>query len=66
MPEAIAAVVDNPNSILDATDLVFIDPVQTGLSRAVEDEEADQFHSVNKDIESVSEFIRQFCSQEER
>jgi carboxypeptidase C (cathepsin A) len=54
MPEAIAPVVDNPNSILDATNLVFIDPVQTGLSRAVEDEEADQFHGVNKDIESVS------------
>lgn len=65
-PEAIAPIVDNPDSILDATDLVFIDPVQTGLSRAVENEEADQFHGVDEDIESVSEFIRQFCSQEER
>ncbi|MGJ8650315.1 MAG: S10 family peptidase [Opitutaceae bacterium] len=65
-PEAIAPIVDNADSILDATDLVFIDPVQTGLSRAVEDEEADQFHGVDEDIESVSEFIRQFCSQEER
>ena len=48
---------NNEFSILDKTDLVFIDPVSTGFSRAVPGEEAKQFHGFTKDIESVGEFI---------
>ncbi len=59
-------VVDNANSILDATDLVFVDPVATGLSRAVKGEKPEQFFSVEEDIESVGEFVRLFTTREGR
>jgi carboxypeptidase C (cathepsin A) len=58
--------VDNTYSLLDATDLVFIDPVTTGYSRAVNEEEEKQFHEFQKDIESVAEFIRLYCSRYQR
>jgi carboxypeptidase C (cathepsin A) len=50
--------VDNEDSLLDVTDLVFIDPVTTGFSRAIPFKEAGQFHGVEADVESVGEFIR--------
>ena len=50
--------VDNENSILDVTDLVFIDPVTTGFSRAIPFGEANKFHGVDADVQSVGEFIR--------
>lgn len=49
---------DNENTLLDVTDLVFIDPVTTGFSRAIPFKEASKFHSVESDVESVGEFIR--------
>jgi carboxypeptidase C (cathepsin A) len=49
---------DNAHSILDVTDLVFIDPVSTGYSRPAPGEKPDQFHGYEQDIESVGEFIR--------
>jgi len=58
--------VDNEYSILDKTDLVFIDPVSTGFSRAVEGEDAHQFHGVDEDIKSVGEFIRLFTTRNKR
>src|SRR5207249_8814665 len=65
-PEAIGRIVSNPNSVLDATDLVFIDPVGTGVSRAAKGEKAEQFFGVDEDIESVGEFIRLFTTREQR
>lgn len=56
----------NEFSLLDVTDLVFIDPVGTGYSRAVEGEENKQFWSFSKDIESVGEFIRLYLSRNKR
>lgn len=50
--------VDNEGSILDVTDLVFIDPVTTGYSRAIPFADAGKFHGVDSDIQSVGEFIR--------
>jgi carboxypeptidase C (cathepsin A) len=50
--------VDNENSILDVTDLVFIDPVTTGFSRAIPFKDATKFHGVDADVQSVGEFIR--------
>ena len=50
--------VDNENTILDVTDLVFIDPVTTGFSRAIPFGEANKFHGVDADVQSVGEFIR--------
>jgi len=57
---------DNDYSLLDVTDLVFIDPVTTGFSRAVPGEEAKQFHGFQKDMELVAEFIRLFTTRHMR
>ena len=57
---------DNPYSLLDVTDLVFIDPVSTGFSRALEGERASQFHNFKKDIEAVGEFIRLYTTRFKR
>ncbi len=58
--------VDNDYSILDQTDLVFIDPVSTGYSRSGPDKDAKDFHGVKQDIESVAEFIRLYTSRYKR
>ena len=58
--------VDNPLSILDVCDLVFIDPVSTGYSRAEKDVKADEFHGLDEDIQSVGDFIRRWVSEHER
>lgn len=58
--------VDNSFTLLDQTDLVFIDPVSTGYSRTVPKEKPEQFHEVKKDIESVSEFIRIWTTRNKR
>lgn len=58
--------VDNEFSLLDETDLVFIDPVSTGYSRAVVGEKAKQFHGFKKDIESVGDFIRLYATRYQR
>lgn len=58
--------VENEFSLLDKTDLVFIDPVTTGFSRAVPGEKDKQFHGFKADIESVGDFIRLFVSRYHR
>jgi len=58
--------VDNVYSLLDVTDMVFIDPVSTGYSRAVPGEEPKQFHGFDADIESVGEFIRLYTTRFKR
>lgn len=58
--------VDNEHSILDVADLVFIDPVGTGYSRAIPGEEAKEFHHFKKDIEAVGEFVRIYLTRHER
>jgi len=58
--------VDNEYGLLDATDLVFIDPVSTGYSRPVQGEKAKEFHNFKKDIESVGDFIRLYASRHGR
>lgn len=56
-------IVDNPCSILDMTDLVFIDPVGTGYSRVVEGSDPNAFYSYSGDIISVSEFVRLYVTR---
>lgn len=58
--------VDNEFSWLDQTDLVFIDPVSTGYSRAAKEVDAKQFHGFTGDIESVGEFIRLWTTRNQR
>jgi carboxypeptidase C (cathepsin A) len=58
--------VDNEYSLLDMTDLVFIDPVSTGYSRAVPGEAPRQFHGLEEDIQSVGDFIRLYATRNKR
>ena len=60
------ALVDNQQTWLDQTDLVFIDPVGTGYSRAARPELAARFFGLQGDIESVGEFIRMYLTRYER
>jgi carboxypeptidase C (cathepsin A) len=57
---------DNQYSILDDTDLVFIDPISTGYSRAVEGQKPKEWHEFRKDIESVGDFIRLYTTRYNR
>ena len=66
MPPPPFRLVNNDSSLLDETDLVFIDPVSTGFSRAAQGQDARQFHGVEEDIESVGEFIRLYITRNER
>ncbi|MEM1106723.1 MAG: peptidase S10 [Pseudomonadota bacterium] len=50
--------VDNAHSLLDVADLVFIDPVGTGYSRALGATKPETFFGVNEDAESIAEFVR--------
>jgi carboxypeptidase C (cathepsin A) len=57
---------DNPFTWLDATDLVFIDPVGTGYSRAKTIEIARRMNGVQGDLQSVGEFIRMYVMRNNR
>ena len=59
-------IADNAESLLAVSDLVFIDPVSTGYSRALEGTKPDPFHGYQKDIESVGELIRIWTSRHKR
>lgn len=54
------------DSILDVTDLVFIDPVGTGYSRALGDHEGKEFWGLKEDAQSMAEFIRDWTTQNGR
>ncbi len=58
--------VENKYSLLDETDLVFIDPVGAGFSRATKPEEAKKFYGVKEDVKSVAEFIRLYVTKNTR
>ena len=66
MPAPPYHLVDNEYTWLDQSDLVFIDPVGTGYSRALRPEVASRFFSLQGDIESVGEFIRMYLTRYER
>ncbi len=66
MPAPPYQLVDNDYTWLDQTDLVFIDPVGTGYSRAVKNELKKKFLGVREDLESVGEFIRLYLGRSER
>ncbi len=58
--------VENSYSLLDLTDLVFIDPVSTGFSRPAKGENKQQFHGYSEDLQSVGEFIYFYTSKYNR
>jgi len=58
--------VDNEHSFLPFTDMVFIDPVGTGYSRAARPDLGKKFFGVQGDIQSVGEFIRLWLTRHQR
>jgi carboxypeptidase C (cathepsin A) len=60
------SIVDNEDSFLDATDMVFIDAVSTGYSRPAPGENPSQFYGVVQDATIFSDFIYQYVTRNER
>jgi carboxypeptidase C (cathepsin A) len=60
------SIVDNAETLLKHSDIVFIDPVSTGYSRAVEGEKPGEYHGFTRDLESVGEVIRLWTSRNGR
>jgi carboxypeptidase C (cathepsin A) len=58
--------VDNAETLLAVSDLVFVDPMSTGHSRAVEGGKPGEYHGFGKDVEQVTELIRLWCTREDR
>lgn len=65
-PQPPVQVRDNPLSILDVCDLVFVDPVSTGYSRAENDTKPGDFHGLDEDIESLGDFVRRWVTEHDR
>lgn len=59
-------IVDNPDAILDVTDIVFVDPVGTGFSKAIGDTKKEDFYGVHQDAKAMARFIRQWISKHNR
>lgn len=59
-------ITDNTETLLAHSDLVFIDPVSTGYSRAVKGEKPADYHGYRGDLESVAEVIRLWTSRNGR
>ena len=66
MPPAPYHIEDNPYTLLDRSDIVMIDAIGTGFSRAADSELMKKFWGVKGDIEAFSEFIRLYISRNER
>lgn len=63
MPRPPYRLIDNDYAWLPATDLVFIDPVDTGYSRATSEEFAKKIKGVTGDLECIGEFIRLYLTR---
>ncbi len=58
---------DNPNSILDVADIVYVDPVNCGFSRKLNDNISDsKFFGVNEDIKYLADWISTFVTRNNR
>ncbi|MEO8820945.1 MAG: carboxypeptidase [Ginsengibacter sp.] len=58
---------DNPNSILDVADIVYVDPVNTGYSRKLNDDvPGSNFFGVNEDIRYLADWINTFVTRNNR
>eukprot|EP00913_Durusdinium_trenchii_P035290 g33020.t1 len=66
VPKPPYKLIPNSYSMLDQTDLVFIDPVSTGYSRPEKGEKKSQFHGFDEDIQSVGQFIHQYVTENQR
>jgi carboxypeptidase C (cathepsin A) len=66
MPPAPYRTEDNPYTLLDKSDLVMVDAIGTGFSRAATTEISKKYWGVKGDIESFGEFIRLYLTRYER
>lgn len=66
LPAPPFSLVDNEYSVLNASDLVFIDPVATGFSRAAKDAKPEDFFGDSPDLDSIGEFIRLWTTRHGR
>ena len=66
MPPPPYRLLNNDSAWLDLGDLVFIDPVGTGYSRASDPEDNQKYWGLDEDLEAVGEFIRLYLSRSER
>ncbi len=57
---------ENPHSILDVADIVYVDPVNTGFSRILNDASRAQFFGVNEDVEYLARWIDTFVTRQGR
>src|SRR6267378_2109308 len=57
---------DNAGTLLDKTDMVFLDPVGTGFSRAVGKAQDKDFWGVDQDVKSLAQFITLYVSRNDR
>lgn len=61
-----AGLEDNPHSILDTADIVYLDPIGTGFSRMMPGEDLHKFHGKLADIQSVGDFILTYVNRKDR
>lgn len=54
---------DNPHSIIDVADIVYVNPVNVGFSRMLEGADREEFFGVNEDIEYLADWIDNFVSR---
>jgi carboxypeptidase C (cathepsin A) len=57
---------DNPSTWLDMTDLVFVDPVGTGYSRANDPKDEEKFWGVEQDTDALTDFVRRYLIEAQR
>lgn len=57
---------DNPHSIIDVADIVYVNPVNVGFSRMIGDVDREEFFGVNEDVEYLADWIDTFISRYER
>jgi len=80
IPKPPVKLTDNEDTWLSFTDLCFIDPIGTGFSRMIDEEEINkgkekeskqkvdtkEYYNLNRDLESMGEFIQRFLSRHNR
>jgi carboxypeptidase C (cathepsin A) len=57
---------ENPHSILDVTDVIYVDPVNTGFSRILNDADRGQFFGVNEDVSYLARWLDTFVTRQGR
>jgi carboxypeptidase C (cathepsin A) len=65
-PPAPYVMVDNPDTLLDQSDLVFIDPVGTGYSAAISPRKNGDFWGVDEDARSIKQFVKRYLTKYNR